>query len=77
MKHYSRHNRNRFLSKNKKKKNSNIMWKFLKNFRCHFTACCKSKCSIAAKDIDGDGTPDIIEISVNDKNGKRVFQTNV
>ena len=47
------------------------MWKIFKNFKCKFTACCKSKCSVNVKDIDGDGVPDIIEAEI----GKAKFST--
>lgn len=70
MKQYSRHNRLRFV--NKKNANNKEMFKW-KNFKCKFMACCKSKCSLNAKDIDGDGVPDIIEVEV----GKFNFSTSV
>ena len=41
-----------------------ILEKFLKNFKCNFFVCCKSKCSI--NDTDGDGIPDTLEITKED-----------
>ncbi len=69
MKHYSRYNRK--IKKNKKNIPPNNMWKFLEKFKCSFFACCKSKCSLNVKDIDGDGKPDIIELEI-EKEGKNV-----
>ena len=48
--------RSRKKMKIKKNINSKEMFKW-KNFKCKFMACCKSKCSLNAKDIDGDGVP--------------------
>ena len=64
--------RSRKKMKIKKNINSKEMFKW-KNFKCKFMACCKSKCSLNAKDIDGDGVPDIIEVEV----GKFNFSTSV
>tara|TARA_R110000803_G_scaffold8743_1_gene28137 strand:- start:2343 stop:2564 length:222 start_codon:yes stop_codon:yes gene_type:complete len=64
MKHYSKYNRRRIKKKIPPNINSNKMWKIFKNFKCKFTACCKTKCSINVKDIDGDGIPDIIEAEI-------------
>ena len=41
-----------------------ILERFLKNFKCKFFICCKSKCSI--NDTDGDGIPDTLEITKED-----------
>ena len=65
MKHYSKYNRRRIKKKIPPNINSNKMFgKLFKNFKCKFTACCKSKCSVNVKDIDGDGRPDIIEAEI-------------
>jgi hypothetical protein len=52
------------------------MLKLFKKVSCKFTGCCKSQCSLNAKDTDGDGVVDTIFYHV-EKDGKMKINAKV